>query len=138
MNGIIVTRKGWLKLVDLKRADPREEAPHQFRFKTVWTFKDGTQVQLYGCDEGHANSENKYEFPPPVAEILFFGDCLLVLVRDGNVADFAVKTWKIMYKKLFKGFDTLASDEERSEDETEIASGNLTKEGYERDGFVVD
>jgi len=138
MNGIIVTRKGSLKLVDLQKADPRQEAPEQFTLQTVWAFKGGNEVHLYGCDDGPANTENKYEFPPPVAEVLFFRDCLLVLVRDGAVVDFTVKKWKTLYKKLFKGFDTLASDEERSEDETLVDSSNLTKEGYERDGFVVD
>jgi hypothetical protein len=137
MNGIIVNRKGSLKVVDLKTADPRDQNPDQFELQTVWSFKGGDEVHLYGCVDGPANSENKYEFPPPVAEVLYFRDCLLILVSDGNIADLTIKKWKSMYKKLFKGFDTLASDEERSEDEV-VPSGKLTKEGYERDGFVVD
>jgi hypothetical protein len=44
---------------------------------------------LYGKTAGRANSENKYEFPPPMDNTLFFGSCVVLNIENGIVADLA-------------------------------------------------
>jgi len=93
-------------------------------------------VQLYGKTEGRANQENKYEFPPPVDSVLFFGSCILVNVLNNVVVDLNEKEWEQIYEYLYGGFDELGSGDEDEEDPDD----NLpkTKEGYAKDGFIVE
>ena len=81
---------------------------------------------------GSPNQENKYEFPPPVADVLYFGTCILVNTNR----DLKIQEWKDIYDKLMGGFEDLddISDEEDDED-TNLEIGS---DGYARDGFVVD
>jgi hypothetical protein len=97
-------------------------------------------VLLFGKEEGRANSENKYDLPPPVDSNLFFGNLLLICKnKDDNYEDLTVEEWNKIYEYLFGGFEDLNSDSEESEDELEnIASEMKTKDGYLKDGFVVD
>jgi len=53
--------------------------------KQKYTFNT---VSLYARDTGKANTENKYDFPPPVDSILYFGCCCLVAYDvDNNLVD---------------------------------------------------
>jgi len=106
------------------------------------------RIHLYGKTKGKAGQENKYDFPPPVDNVLFFGSCLLVNKREGGeVTDLPLKDWKAIYEKLFGGFEDLtAADEgEAGESETEEEKRimadphtKFTKQGYVKDDFIVD
>ena len=67
---------------------------------------------LISKDNGRANSENKYDLPPPVDEQLYFGKVLLVCYDNKNKTfiDFTKEEWEAKYEKLFGGFENL--DEE--------------------------
>jgi hypothetical protein len=104
-------------------------------------------ISLYGKTKGKANSENKYDFPPPIDTTLFFGSCLLLgalLKDDGKKEPFSLtlEIWEKMYEKLFGGFEDLATtavEDEAEEDELEgVPANKKTKDGYLKDGFVVD
>ena len=41
-------------------------------------------ISLYGKLKGKANTENKYDFPPPADNLLFFGNCILTNKVDGE------------------------------------------------------
>jgi hypothetical protein len=100
-------------------------------------------VELWAKDDGIANSENKYEFPPPVDTELFFGACALV-ARDSknNYVNLTKHMWNKIYEYLFGGFESLAAnddDDDDEEDELESISKNKkTRDGYLKDGFVID
>jgi hypothetical protein len=102
------------------------------------------RIRLYGKTKGKAGQENKYDFPPPVDNVLFFGSCLLVNVdADDCATHLSGVEWKQIYDKLFGGFEDLDSfgnegdeDEDVSEEAGEDES--LTKEGYVKDDFIVD
>ena len=97
-------------------------------------------IYLFGKTTGRANTENKYEFPPPVENILFFGYCLLIACFNGTevLSDLTIKQWDKIYEHLFGGFEDLGS-ETSSEDELENVPDELkTEEGYLKDDFVVD
>jgi hypothetical protein len=104
-------------------------------------------VAVYGKTEGKANGENKYDFPPPIDNVLFFGSCALVCSKvEGSVApsvcSLTLELWEKMYEKLFGGFEDLAAtcvEDEAEIDELEnVPKEKKTKQGYLKDGFVVD
>ena len=97
-------------------------------------------VNLYGKTEGTAGQENKYEFPPPVDSVLFFGSCILVNVLNNVVVDLQETEWAKIYEFLYGGFEELDdSDSDDDEDKSDNTDSNLpkTKEGYAKDGFIV-
>lgn len=100
-------------------------------------------VDLYGKTEGKANTENKYDFPPPVDNTLFFGSCALVCRNEeSKMISLSLELWNKIYEKLFGGFENLADtciDDEEEEDELAgVPLEKKTKQGYLKDGFVVD
>ncbi len=117
-----------------------------FKLHINWTVtieKTTYNIELYGKEVGRANFENKYDFPPPVDTVLFFGTCLLLnRNKDGKVCDLDIMDWEKVYEYLFGGFEDLAAtaaEDENEEDELEhIPDSQKTKEGYLKDGFVVD
>jgi hypothetical protein len=156
--GVIVVEKiGSLKSLTIK--DYKEEELYKkcgfkkadgFEKHTEWKMKmEGKKyiVSAYGKTEGKANMENKYDFPPPIDNTLFFGSCLLlcaVLKDDGKKEpiSLSLEQWEKMYEKLFGGFEDLtatAAEDEAEEDELEgVPASKKTKNGYLKDGFVVD
>jgi hypothetical protein len=118
-----------------------------FELRHVWKTKKNkysfSSVSLYARDTGKANTENKYDFPPPIDSILYFGCCCLVAC-DGdnkNVA-LSVEEWNTFYEDLFGGFENLADtakeDDEEEDELSNIPAEMKTKSGYLKDGFVVD
>ena len=134
----------WTKNIDLKniykKAGFRKE--DDFAKRHTWKINEGDFVSVYSKNAGRANTENKYDLPPPVDSDLYFGK--LVVIRHSeqnptaeNCLDFTFEEWKTIYEKLMGGFEDLDDDEEESEEEY-VAPENLTKQGYEKDGFVVE
>ena len=121
-----------------------------FNLQVEWPVKlDGQRflIQMYGKLDGKANMENKYDFPPPVDKILYFGSCVLVgALRDDDNArshiNLSIELWNKIYEKLFGGFEDLAltckEDENEIDELDNIPKHKKTKDGYLKDGFVVD
>ena len=116
---------------------------NDFENHIIWEteFEDNVyDIYLFGKVNGRANTENKYDFPPPVDNVLFFGNCLLVSCFNGTnvLSDLTIKQWDNIYEHLFGGFEDLGS-ETSSEDELENVPDDMkTEEGYLKDNFVVD
>lgn len=119
-----------------------------FEHACTWELDD-ISIHLYGKIHGRANYENKYDFPPPVDEILFFGTCILISTQNehcqsdddvnwNKIIDLTASQWEKIYEELFGGFEDLVS-ETSSEDELENISVSLkTDDGYLKDDFVVN
>jgi hypothetical protein len=151
---VIVEKNGDLKMQEYKSMNT-DELYKKCNFKksdgfdkvTEWGYtKKGDSpvtVELWARSDGQANQENKYDFPPPVDSDLFFGNCALLL-RDSNmkIIDLTVEKWNKIYEHLFGGFETLADnadDDEEEEDELEnVPSSMKTKDGYLKDGFIIE
>jgi hypothetical protein len=143
---ILIDKTGAIKETSLKQyveLDLYKKAgfktPDQFKVHTTWAVELETKkysVSLYAKTEGKANQENKYDFPPPVDNTLFFGSCILVNKNDdGEAVSLSESEWEQIYEKLFGGFEDIrSSDSEEDEDEYD---GPTTKEGYAKDGFVI-
>jgi hypothetical protein len=124
--------------------------PDGLEKRHVWVTKcDKTsyRISVYAKDDGKANSENKFEFPPPIDNSLFFGSCA-VLVEHKNLAGEYVPTtvtmdiWDKLYEKMYGGFenlgDTCKADEDESDELEAIPKSKKTATGYLKDGFIVD
>lgn len=122
------------KKCKLKKAD-------NFSLRHSWSFKN-QWVSLYAKDKGRANSENKYDLPPPIDSNLYFGTMILIKhknkkPKNNEVLDFTKEEWLQLYEKLFGGFEDLGDEDSYSEDEEDIPDELKTKHGYLKDGFVV-
>ena len=151
---VIVEKNGDLKLQEYKSMNADDlykkcnfKKPDGFEKATEWGYsKKGESpvtVELWARSDGQANQENKYDFPPPVDSDLFFGNCALLL-RDSNmkIIDLTIDKWNKIYEHLFGGFETLADnadEDEEEEDELEnVPSSMKTKDGYLKDGFIIE
>jgi len=159
LNIIIVDKNGALKMLSIKdfkeeelfkkcgfkKADDFEKHPNM----NVKLNGDKYIIEVHAKTNGRAGSENKYDFPPPIDTKLFFGTCAIVAKKQdlngsGNFKYFnlTLELWEKMYEKLFGGFEDLvltAIEDENEIDELEnIPKEKKTKDGYLKDGFVVD
>jgi len=100
-------------------------------------------VDVWGKTDGRAGDENKYELPPPIDEILFFGSIALVSRIDKeSTCSLTLDRWEIMYEKLFGGFEDLSKTAKEDENEIDeldmVPASKKTKNGYLKDDFVVE
>jgi hypothetical protein len=151
---IIVDKTGVLKEIIVKDYKETElfkkcgfKKSDDFVKQTIWSSVkiNGNKysVDLYGKTEGKANTENKYDFPPPVDNTLFFGSCAIVCKNEeSKLISLTIELWDKIYEKLFGGFenltDTCIQDEEEEDELATIPQEKKTKQGYLKDGFVVD
>ena len=157
LNIIIVERTGVLKMLAIKEFKEDElfkkcgfKKAEDFLEQTMWTAKyDGKKycIQVFAKEEGRANSENKYDFPPPIDNKLFYGCCAIVAHiknMDGSklYVNLSLPMWEKIYEKLFGGFEDIgatAAEDDNEEDELDnVPKHKKTKNGYLKDGFVVD
>lgn len=145
---LIVEKLGNIKSATLKKWDESElykkaglKTADGFKCFTTWPVEVANKtynISLYGKTSGRANHENKYEFPPPMDNALFFGNCILINKNaGGDLVDVTNGEWETIYEHLHGGFEDLGdddSDEEESDDEPGL---KRTKDGYVKDGFVV-
>lgn len=95
--------------------------------------------EVYGKKSGRANSENKYEFPPPIDKELYFGSLCIIKRENDEISDLTIGEWNSVYESLFGGFEDIEdSDEERSVDSEVYSSDEYTKEGYHKNSFIID
>jgi hypothetical protein len=98
-------------------------------------------IKLYGKQEGRGGNENKHDFPS--VNDLIFGTCALVGFNSvGDVIQFTKEEWRRIEEQINGGYEDLdatAEADENEEDELDGIPDELkTKEGYLKDGFVVD
>jgi len=158
---VIVEKTGQLKLLSIKDYKESElfkkcgfKQSEGFKKQHQWTTKiDGTYyiVSVFAKTDGRANSENKYDFPPPIDTKLFFGNCAIVAIKQyvkenndswSSYINLTIELWTKIYEKLFGGFEDLAAtaleDENEIDELKNVPKEKKTKSGYLKDGFVVD
>ena len=157
LNVIIVEKTGVLKMLAIKEFKEEDlfkkcgfKKSEDFNKQTDWNVKCESKkyiISVYAKVDGRANSENKYDFPPPIDTKLFFGNCvILAKVKNDEgkqvYTNLSLELWEKIYEKLFGGFEDLAStaiEDENEIDELEnVPKEKKTKQGYLKDGFVVD
>jgi hypothetical protein len=150
---VIVEKTGELKPLSMKDFKVEElykkcgfKKADDFIQQGEWTVPleggDLWHIEVMAKAVGRANSENKYEFPPPMDNVLLFGNAVILAKRDGQYVNLDVATWKKIYNQLYGGFENLADtakeDEEEEDELANVPKHKKTKDGYLKDGFVVD
>ncbi len=157
LNVIIVEKVGSLKSLAIKDFKLEElykkcgfKKGDDFLKQTEWTFKMESKkyyIEVYGKTDGRPGAENKYDFPPPIDSTLLFGNCAIIayIKKDDSkktFIDLTLPLWNKAYEKLFGGFEDItkdANDDVESDDElATVSKSKKTKQGYLKDGFVVD
>jgi hypothetical protein len=138
-NIITISKTGTIKTETVKKTEAKNlykkcklRKSTDFKIRHTWKYKDHW-ISIYAKDNGRAGSENKYDLPPPVDSVLYFGSMVVIkhaneIVVDEEIQDFTKEDWLKVYEKLMGGFEDL---------EEEVTSEEKTKEGYLKDGFVV-
>ena len=157
LNIVIVERTGSLKSLAIKDFKLEElfkkcgfKKSDDFIKQVEWNAKYDSKkyyIEVFAKTDGRPNSENKYDFPPPIDTKLFFGSCAILayLKKDDGTksyTDLTLQLWNKFYEKLFGGFEDLAAtakeDEEEVDELANVPKEKKTKQGYLKDGFVVD
>ena len=116
-----------------------------FGKRHTWKVK-GAYYSVYAKDTGRHSSENKYDLPPPVDEELYFNTMAILKhsdekITNENVVDLTKEEWEKTYEHLFGGFENLddtSGEMSVDEEEENLSESEKTKQGYKKDGFVVD
>ena len=146
---LIIDKTGSIKELTVKTYEESElykkagfKSEANFSRHTIWNVKTGGKeysISVYGKTDGRANQENKYDFPPPIDNTLFFGSCVLVNKDEDNEAiDLTEREWEKIYEKLFGGFEDIGDEDSVLSEDSIPDSVPRTKEGYVKDGFIVD
>ena len=81
-----------------------------------WNYNNYEFV-LYGCEDGVAGEENKYDLPPPVDCELYFNDLYFIKLNQNKIEDLSIQEYNIFYNDCFGGFEDIQSTDDEEEDE---------------------
>ena len=142
---ILVSKNGELEETNYKKEDTSKlyksagfKDNTEFKCYVKWKVEYNNKMYsylVYGKKNGNAGCENKYEFPPPIDNLLLFNNCVIIKRKNGQLYDINLEEWLLVYEKLYGGFEDIGEEEEESEEDYD---GPLTKTGYAKDGFIVD
>jgi hypothetical protein len=149
INILIVEKNGTIKETFIKSFDETIlykkagfKTNDNFKCHTIWDIEelDGVSysISVYGKTNGRANQENKYEFPPPIDNTLFFGNCVIVNKCSNIPTNISSIEWEKIYDHLYGGFEDLGEEDSEEDESEENDDIPRTKTGYVKDGFVVD
>lgn len=144
---LIVEKIGTIKELNVKTFIEEDlykkagfKSAENFKCHTSWKIDGGLIISVYGKTIGKANQENKYEFPPPIDQTLFFGNCIITCksAELNKTESITAKDWEGIYESLYGGFEDIGDEdsEEESEDDDDLLP--RTNSGYVKDDFVVD
>ena len=145
---IIVDKTGTLKHLLVKDFKPEEiykkcgfKKDTGFVLQHTWKLNHedvNYSFLVYAKEDGKANFENKYDFPPPIDNKLFFGKCAILCKVEDKYENLSLSFWKVIYENLFGGFEDLEDESDSSDELENVPKNKLTKSGYLKDDFVVD
>ena len=146
---LVVEKAGEIKEVVLKSIDESDlykkagfKSADGFKCHAQWNIENLKNknycIHVYGKTTGRANQENKYEFPPPIDNTLFFGNCLLLNKKGDTFLSLSSDEWLTIYENLYGGFEDLGDEDSEEDSEEEDDDLPRTKSGYVKDDFVVD
>ena len=157
LNIVIIDKSKTIKSLNIKKFVENDlykkcgfKSDDSFGLQTTWKIKmpdnQRYMVNVFAKTTGRSNSINPYDFPPPIDTNLFYGSVALVAKLKWNgvykYTDLTGELWNAMYTQMFGGFEDISQTEkedDKEEDELDKIPIELkTKEGYLKDGFVVD
>lgn len=98
-------------------------------------------IGVFAKNAGKATTENKFDFPPPIDNDLYFGKIAIIACLNKfdevNITDLTHTTWEKIYESLMGGFEDIENTDNEEESEEDIPEELRTAHGYKKDGFVV-
>lgn len=98
-------------------------------------------IGVFAKNNGKATAENKFDFPPPIDNDLYFGKIAIVACLNTfdevNITDLTDTIWVKIYESLMGGFEDINNTDNEEESEEDIPDEFITAHGYKKDGFVV-
>ena len=89
----------------------------------TWKLQNEIQFILYGCVDGKAGKENKYELAPPLDNSLFFDDLYIVKYQNEKFCDLTLDEYNKFYEDSYGGFENIdMTDDELEETLSEHTS----------------
>ena len=148
---VIIQKNGDCKNSELKKCKINElykkcgfKNNNHFEKRTTWTIvykKNKLFINLFAKNNGRANTENKFDLPPPVDNDLFFGNMIIIACtkknNENNITNINIDIWCKIYESLMGGFENIENTDDEEEEEEEIPPELMTKHGYKKDGFIV-
>jgi len=115
----------------------------------TWKLNNNKFITCFGKSLGKEKYINKFEIPPPLDNILFYNDVYFVYTNNNDIKNLSENNicklnetiWNDIYEELFGGFETLdelSSGDDSDDSDDEYNHFEKTKEGYAKDGFIVD
>ena len=150
VNILLITKNGTLKLSDFEDEDINNlykvaKVTNKKHFSCVHEWNQKNEKNniynycVYAKTIGNAGNENKYDFPPPIDNELYFDTCIIIKKKNNTLKSIRIDEWNFVYESLFGGFEDLGEeDSEDEEDEILGPDDKLTKSGYLQDDFVVE
>lgn len=117
---LIIDKSGTPKVLsakDFKMEDLYKKCgfkkPDGLEKRHVWVTKCDKisyRISVYAKEDGKANMENKFDFPPPIDSALYFGSCAVIVEHKKSTGEYVSTTvtldlWDKLYEKLFGGFE---------------------------------
>ena len=79
-------------------------------------YNDNT-ISIFGFVKGNDSNVNKTELPPPLDNVIFYGNIFAVSHNDGTINDLTPENYSDFYDNAFGGFEDLGSEDSWSEEE---------------------
>jgi len=125
---IKISKKG--KITNINKPDIHFIKNNKYISKlNTWKYNDYDFV-IYGCENGNAGEENKYDLPPPIDCELYFDDLYIIKLKNNKLTNLTIEEYNTFYNDCFGGFEDIQSSEEEEDEE-------LSEHSSDRD-FIND
>ena len=83
-----------------------------------WDYENIT-VTVWGWDDGSESKINKFELPPPIDTILYYGDLIFIGYNNetDEILEFNEERLMLWYNHVFGGFDSIENTDDEDEEE---------------------
>lgn len=112
---IKITKKGSVKSINKNDIDFIKKNKNISKLNS-WKYNNYDYI-LYGCINGEAGEENKYDLPPPSDCELYFSDLYFIKYENNNIIDLSLEDYNLFYAHCFEGFESIESTEDEIEEE---------------------
>jgi hypothetical protein len=111
---IKINKQGSIKNIEKQNIDFIKNNKHIEKLN-VWNYNSFDYI-LYGCSNGDAGEENKYDLPPPVDCELYFNDLYFLKYENDKIVDLTIEDYNNFYNDCFGGFEDIENTDEEEDD----------------------
>ena len=79
-------------------------------------------VSIYAFNEGHHDSINKFDLPPPIDNNIYYNCIIIIAHKNNTIINYTKKIFKQFYESAFGGFEDIDNEDSWSEEEKETSA----------------